>query len=245
MKRAALYSLCICTLLVRPSFAQNPPSTPEQAAVEESIRRQAYKIELERKLADAQIAEKRGEDDAAARLYDDSLALIKKIGPGMDAEYRQGLIGMTTVRLRLAERAQRNSDFPTADAHVARILREDPRNPAALAFRENNAKLRAENLGKMPSEEALRQLPAAADDKIAANTLVQNGKVLYEAGKLDAAEKQLQQAVRVDPGNKAAYYYLDLLRDQRFRDQSSARENWSKGMMLDVARAWNEPIKRE
>src|SRR5258706_609117 len=142
MKRTALYSLCICTFLVRPSFAQNLPSTPEQAAVEESIRRQAYKIELERKLDDAKIADMRGE-------------------------------------------------------------------------------------------------------KIAANTLVQNGKFLYEAGKLDAAEKQLQQAVRVDPGNKAAYYYLDLLRDQRFRDQSSARENWSKGMMLAVARAWNEPIKRE
>src|SRR5437867_9540195 len=124
MNRAALHSLCISIFLVLPAFAQNPAVTAEQEASLESVRRQAYKLQLERTLVDAQTAEKRGEDVAAAKLYEDSLALIKKIGPGLEAEYRQVVIGMTTVRLRLAERAQRNADFAEADAQVARILRE-------------------------------------------------------------------------------------------------------------------------
>jgi len=42
-------------------------------------------------------------------------------------------------------------DFLEADAQAARILKEDPRNAAALAFRAENEKLRAETAGKMPS----------------------------------------------------------------------------------------------
>src|SRR5437763_1758023 len=243
MTRATLFSVCLSVLIVTPTLAQVPPGADE--AIAESVRREAWRIDLHRKLADAQAAEKRGENLAAARLYEEALTLVKKIGPGVEQEHKQVVLGMATVRLRLAEQAQRRADFAEADAQAARILKEDPRNAAALAFRADNDKLRVESQGRMPSEEALQQLPKAAADKVRANTLVQNGKILYEPGKYDAAEAQLNQATKIDSGNKAAYYYLDLIKDQRYRDQSAAREKWSKQMMLDVAKAWNDPVKRE
>src|ERR1051325_8527591 len=243
MTRAALFSLSLSLLFADFSSAQNAGNAIDDA-VAESVRREAFRIDLHRKLADAQAAEKRGDNLTAARLYSEAIALIKKIGPGVEAEQKQAVAGMGVVRLRLAEQAQRRQDFVEADAQTALILKEDPRNAQALAFRAENNKLRNEMQGKMPSEEALRQLPAAIQDKTHASTLVQNGKVLYEAGKYAEAETQLNQAVRIDPGNKAAFYYLDLIKDQHYRDESAARESWSKQKMLEVAQAWNEPVKR-
>jgi len=244
MTRAALLWLSLSFLFAASSFPQNPVNAVDDA-VAESVRREAFRIDLHRKLADAQAAEKRGDNLTASRLYSDAIALVKKIGPGVEPEYKQAVAGMSVVRLRLAEQAQRRQEFAEADAQVALILKEDPRNQAALAFRAENAKFARDMQGKMPSEEALRQLPAAAQDKVKANTLVQNGKLLYEAGKYTEAQAALGQAVKIDPGNKAAYYYLDLIKDQRYRDENAARESWSKQMMLDVAKAWNEPVKRD
>src|SRR3954451_11258714 len=145
MTRAALSFLCLFAFIAAPSFAQNAGNATDDA-IAESVRREAFRLELDRKLADAQNAEKRGENLAAARLYEDSLQLIKKIGPGVEKEHRQVVSGMTVVRLRLAVQAQRGADFAEADAHSARILKEDPKNAAALAFRAENDKLRNETV---------------------------------------------------------------------------------------------------
>ena len=51
----------------------------------------------------------------------------------------------------------------------------------------------------------------------AADTLVQNGKLLYEMGRLDEAEDKLRQAVQLDTSNKAAIYYLDLIAQARIQ----------------------------
>src|ERR1044071_3902339 len=190
MTRAALFSLSLSLLFADFSFAQNAGNAIDDA-VAESVRREAFRIDLHRKLADAQAAEKRGENLNAARLYSEAIALVKKIGPGVETEYKQAVAGMTVVRMRLAEQAQRRQDFVEADAQTALILKEDPRNAQALAFRAENNKFRNDMLGKMPSEDAIRQLPAAAEDKVHAKTLVQNGKLLYEAGKYTEAEVQL------------------------------------------------------
>ncbi len=44
-----------------------------------------------------------------------------------------------------------------------------------------------------------------------AGTLVQEGKVLYEMGKLAEAEAKLKAAIKLDPENTAAFYYLNLI----------------------------------
>jgi hypothetical protein len=47
--------------------------------------------------------------------------------------------------------------------------------------------------------------------------LVQDGKLLFEAGKLDQAETKLRQAIKEEPRNQAAYYYLNLVNETRYK----------------------------
>jgi len=243
--KAYIYTLC-CVLMAGhvPAWAQ-APVTPAQDAVSESLRREAAKIELRQKLADAQAAQTKGDIYAAARLYDECMALIKRIGTGVETEYSQVMSGLVQTHLILAEQAQRRGEFEQADLHANVVLKEDPKNEAALAFKAQNARQRASMAGLMPSQDTIARLPEAHADRVRASTHVQNGKLLFEAGKLDEAEAQLGQAIKIDPANTAAYTYLNIIREQRHKQENVSREAWSKERMLEVDRAWNSPVKRD
>jgi beta-lactamase regulating signal transducer with metallopeptidase domain/type II secretory pathway component GspD/PulD (secretin) len=58
---------------------------------------------------------------------------------------------------------------------------------------------------------------AAQPNSFAAATDVQNGRLLFELGKLDQAEENLRKALAVEPENQAAKYYLDLVQQARNR----------------------------
>jgi tetratricopeptide (TPR) repeat protein len=62
--------------------------------------------------------------------------------------------------------------------------------------------------------------------------LVQQGKRLYELGKSSEAKAILKQALKIEPNNKAAYYYLDLLKEAEYRNRSAARESDNGEMLL-------------
>src|SRR5688572_16828425 len=244
--KAPLYTLC-CVLVAALNIASGAetPADAAQAAIRESLAREAAKIELRQKLADAQAAQAKADYYAAARLYDEAVLLAKRAQTGVELEHRQVLDGMTATRLVLAEQAQRRGEFDQADRHVAIVLKDDPKNEAALAFRAQNAKLLAEMAGRMPSQETIARIPDIQRERADAGTLVHDGKLLFEMGKLDAAEAKLQQAIAIDPGNAAAFRYLNILREQRHIQANARREEWSKQTLLQVDKAWNEPLKRE
>jgi len=58
------------------------------------------------------------------------------------------------------------------------------------------------------------------EQRIKASTLVHDGKLLYELGKLDEAESKLKLALKTDPRNEAAYYYLNLVSEAKSRRAS-------------------------
>ncbi len=219
--------------------------SPTDDAVRESVRREAAKIELRQRLTQAQAAHKRGELSAAAKLYEDSLSLADKISTGVDLEVRDTVRGIVATRLALAEQAIRRADFAEADTHITRILKLDPRNEAALAMRDKNTDEKRRAAGRRPSQETIAQIPDIQTEKLTAATMVQDGKFLYEAGKLAEAEVKLLQAAKLDPGNNAAFYYLNLIKEARFKQESQLQGALSKQMLLDISKAWNEPIKRE
>ena len=226
------------------SFAQNQIS-PTDDAVRESVRREAAKIELRQRLTQAQEAQKRGEFNAAAKLYEDCIALIRHVSTGIDLEQQEVLRGIVATRLALAEQAQRRGDYTEADGHVERILKLDARNEQALAFKRQLDEEKARSAGRRPSQETVSRIPEIRTDRISAATLVQDGKLLFEAGKLDDAEQKLMQAAKMDPNNPAPFYYLELIKEQRYKNHSAAQQQISKGMILDISRAWNEPILRD
>src|SRR5262245_52616348 len=138
MNKLALSSICL-VLVVAFSGNLRAQRSDLDLATAEGARRQALKIELDRKLSDAQAAEKKGAFIESAQLYTDCIELEKKIGIGVDpAQHQQALDGFIATRLQLAEQAQRVQDYAAADDQFARILREDPKNERIIQLREAN-----------------------------------------------------------------------------------------------------------
>src|SRR5881394_321492 len=159
MKTVALFPLLFALTLagLQPVLAQK---TDLDLATEEGARRQALKIEMDRKLADAQAAEKKGAFQESANLYSECVDLTKKIGTGVsEPQQKQIMDGFVSTRLQLAEQAQRAGDYGAAEDQYGRILREDPKNERVIQLREANQQVRAAEAGRRPSQEALDRMP--------------------------------------------------------------------------------------
>ncbi len=146
MMKAATLSLAL-TLLLAAAPASDAQTPPQEAAVNEAVYRQANRITLRQKLADARAAQERRALPTAAKLYDDAWELVQKIGSGVEAERDQTVAGLAAVRLELARAAQRQGDYQEARTQVDDVLRVDPTNAAAIEFKSGNEKLLAEQRG--------------------------------------------------------------------------------------------------
>jgi type II secretory pathway component GspD/PulD (secretin)/tetratricopeptide (TPR) repeat protein len=231
--------------LLAPACLARAQGNAEQMASDEAVRRQAARITLREKLAAAQAAFDRHDTVAAGRLYDESWGLIESIGSGVDSERAQVQSGLAQVRLPQAESAQRRGDLRTAKRLIDDLLRVDPNNKEALSFRDQNNKLLHEQEGKIPSEETAAKVQQIAHDKVKVGTLVQDGRVLFEMGKLDEAEAKLRMALKEDPLNSAATYYLNLIREARFDEALNQRDITSRAGLVELEQAWATPPKRD
>ena len=149
------------------------------------------------------------------------------------------------MRLALAKQAQQRGRFGEADLHVKRVLTVDPKNEAALRFKKENDKALEALKGRVPSREVQALLPEVQKQKINTATLVQDGKVLYEMDRMDEAEAKLKQAVKEDPDNQMAFYYLTLIEEARYLQGARKREITSKKKAVEVEDAWLPPIQRD
>ena len=245
MKAATLpigLSLFLATATV--SLAQAPG--PQETAVNEAVVRQASRIALRQKLADALNAQSRHDLPTAAKLYDDAWVLVQKIGySNVEPEADQTRAGLAAVRLELAREAQRHADFKGAALHIDDVLRVDPANSGAIELKRANDKSIVEQRGRVPDDETKNMVPGIMNDRVDASTKIQNGKLLWEMGKLEEAKKVLKQAVKEDPANQAAYYYLNLISEAEYKRAENRRDIDSRDRLVDIEKAWAKPIKRE
>src|SRR5262245_8673639 len=124
MKSATLpIGLTLLLAAASVSYAQAPS---QDAAVNEAVMRQANRIALRQKLAQAAAAQERHELAAAAKLYDECWTLVLNIGSNVDTEAAQTRAGLAAVRLELAREAQHVSDYRQAGIQIADVLRVDP-----------------------------------------------------------------------------------------------------------------------
>jgi type II secretory pathway component GspD/PulD (secretin) len=244
MMKAATLPLALTLLLtaVPAAPAQTPP---QETAVNEAVYRQANRIALRQKLVDARAAQDRRAPATAAKIYDDAWDLVQRIGSGVDAEREQTVAGLAAVRLELARAAQRKGDYAEARTQVDDVLRVEPTNAAAIEFKSGNEKLLAEQRGTIPSQEVRSQVPAIVEERVKASTLVHDGKLLYEMNKLDEADVKLKLALKQDPQNEAALYYLNLVSEAKFSQAAKAHEVTMRQDIRAVEQAWANPIKRE
>ncbi|MGA2241556.1 MAG: tetratricopeptide repeat protein [Verrucomicrobiota bacterium] len=243
MTKAAPLSLGFILLLA--AAAMLPAQTsPTDVAVNEAVLRQANTIILRQKLLEAKNTALRGDLPGAAKLYEDANTLVGQIGSGIPEEKAQTISGLASTWLTLARQAQSQGDLHEADIRVKRVLKVDPQNPAALAFKKNNDKSLASMRGKMPDEATSQQVQYIAKDKIEAGTLVQDGKLLYEMGKFDEAEVKLKEAVRLDPDNESAFYYMNLVKQARYDRETRAHTVSTQERMVQVENTWVKPVGR-
>ena len=111
--------------------------------------------------------------------------------------------------------SQERHDYQAADGLFNLILVVDPKNQAAIEGKRQNHEMLEAQAGTVPSPDQIAKIPAFRTNDIRIQTMVQDGKFLFEAGKLDEAEDKLQQAYKEDPSNVAAYSYLQMIRQKR------------------------------
>src|SRR6266849_1459715 len=244
MTKASTLTL-ILALLVTSSGAAFGQAVAEQEAVDHAVRLQADQIALRHKLEAARAARERHDFATAATLYGDAWKLVQEIGPNVEQEAAETQAGVAATRLPLAEAAQNRGDLREANRQVSEILRIDPTNADAISFKAGNDKRLHDLAGKTPSEDAVAQIPTIVSNRVAASTLVQDGKLFYEMGQLDAAEAKLRQAVKENPADQSAYYYLNLIREARFNEALNKRDIESRKSMVEVENDWATPPKRD
>jgi len=240
MTKAVSLSLGFIFLLA-PATGFSASTSAEDAAVNQAVLNQANTIVLRQKLMDAKSAASRGDLVGAAKLYEDAYVLVEQVGSGIDAESAQTISGLTATRLELARRAQSRGDLLDADKEVNRVLKVNPHNSAALAFKKQNDQMVAAMQGRMPDPATVDQIPALAKEKTDAATLVQDGKLFYEMGKLDEAEAKLGQALKIDADNRGAFYYLNLVKQARYSRSENHTTIANSDRIVEVQRAWDKP----
>ena len=130
----------------------------------------------------------------------------------------------TLVLLNPRQRREQCIKFLTAE-----LAANENRSDASVALNDSGIR------GRMPDNATLEGIPQAGNDKSAASTLVQDGKLLYEMGKFDEAEAKLNQALKLDPDDQSAQYYLnldkqaDFAREERSRSTLDERQHGAGG----------------
>ena len=237
MTKAVLLSLGLLVLAALPGTATAQTSAVDLAA-NRAVLNQANTILLRQKLEDAKGTAAHGDLVGASKLYEDALTLVGEIGSGIDAETAQTLAGLAATRLELARQAQARSNFQEADRQVMRVLKVDPKNPTALVFKRQNDQLWKSMVSRMPDQATMEKIPPILADKTDAATHVQNGKVLYEAGKYDDAVAELTVALKLDPDSYAASYYLNLCREATYARAEHDRTVDAQNSMVLVEKGW-------
>lgn len=86
-----------------------------------------------------------------------------------------------------------------------------------------------------PVETAVEKVKREKED---VSALVQSGKALYEQKRLNEAEGKLREAMRLDPTNAAAYYYMNLVQKERYGDLAVKRDEEQRTRISEVQKVW-------
>ena len=130
-----------------------------------------------------------------------------------------GLVGILESRSSLRQRIQRLLDFHPprkAGLTLASALTVAPLPLWPCRWARPPRRLRPTNRKQQqfrPTAPSATTLPPPPwrSKRSKPASLVQDARLLYEMGKLDEAKARLKQALALDPGNQAAWYYSNLI----------------------------------
>ena len=212
-----------------------------QEAGEIAVRREEKAIVLRKTLEAAATAAKQGDQTSAAKAYEDAWNLTEELGSNVEKERGITIEGFTSSRLALAYAAAKAGDYKEADLQIKRLLKVDPNHVKAKNFKRENDQRLMNLVGRVPSEEALSYIGQDKTNKLAAAIAVQDGKLAFEMGSFDRAETKLQEAIKLDPDNGAAYQYLNIIRESKYTRAHREKLLTDKDKLLEVEQYWEQP----
>ncbi len=144
-----------------------------------------------------------------------------------------GLVGILESQGALRQRIERLMDFQPprrASATLTSMLCAMAFGAVALPMGQAPENTAA---GDKPTTESSSQISssdvAGKEKQSQADILVQDGKLLYELGKVNEAEQKFLLALQQNPRKQAAYYYLNLIREARNKQRGRGLTNTSSG----------------
>lgn len=144
-----------------------------------------------------------------------------------------GLVGILESQGALRQRIERLMDFHPprrARATLSSVLCAIAFGAVALPMGQAPDNKAASD---KPANESLTQISSSdgphKEKQAQADILVQDGKLLYELGKVAEAEQKFLLALQQDPRKQAAYYYLNLIKENRNKQRGRGLTNSSSG----------------
>ena len=241
MRTAAQTTIGLVFILAFSLQAQTVNQSAIDLARDEALRRQEATVRMEAYLRDASAARKKNDISVAASLYQEAAKLLGDTQVGnakVDAEKKEVIAGLDETRETLARLYMKRGELPAAGDQVNSALNVDPENKKLRTLRIEIDQAVAMQFGHAPDEEMMSRIAGINRTNLEAATLVQNGKLLYEMGQLDEAERVLLQALDLEPANTAAPYFLDLLKEARYMTDARNRERDTKTELEMVERTW-------
>ena len=231
--------LCLFALPARPAPAGLDPAA---IAEEEALRRQERKIVLDSNLARARELQKKKDFATAAKLYEETIGHVKLLGgvQNVEKQYADALAGLTHCRIQLATALQEKYQFKEADAEVSKVFTFDPASSKAEEFKRFNNHVEAAHRGQLPSAQMVTKRDELIENRSKVMSLVRDGKLYYEVGEYKEARLRLEEAIKKDPMNDAAFFYLRMILEAQFEQESRLREKTYGESVVEVTKKWNE-----
>jgi type II secretory pathway component GspD/PulD (secretin)/tetratricopeptide (TPR) repeat protein len=233
-------------LAVSPSL---PAAAPDPVAIaeEEALRRQERRLVLEANIARAKRLQKEKDFATAAKLYEEAIGHARVLG-GVEAVERlasEAQAGLVQCRLQLAVVLQEKYDFKGAAAEVDKLKPFAPNNREAEEFRQFNERVESAHRGRLPSPQVLTRQADLMAERADVLRLVRDGQLYYKMGEYQEAKERLEEAIKKDPVNEAAYFYLRLVMEAKFDIESKKRENTYGERVVEVTEKWNKGTRTD
>ena len=200
------------------------------------------RMRADREMAcDAMALDRAGSTDRAAY----GATILKLVNGLQSTRPTPGLVGISEgksnlkrrIRMIASHRNPRRGSFLAAMILVTLALvsltdaratlevgeSEDAGNGAAISFGNDTDKPLEARSSRVSSSEDRATASEEDARRIQADTHVQAGKAFYEMGQFSEAEGELMQAVKRDPENQTAYYYLKLISEAKYVQGGPAR----------------------
>ena len=217
------------------------PADPAALAAQEEVRRRAMEIQGLKSLEAGNKAMVANDFETAVKDFEDALANLPE-RPARVEDRNRTMWGLAEANYRIAlDIYKKQGNLQEAKQDTERALKYYPDHKGAAALLEK-INVREEVLSR-PLPPAKR--PDVVEKKKTVAELISEGKQYFAIKDYNRAETLFERVLLEDEYNSDAMRYLKKIGDIRYDLRTREREAVTAGMMQDVRKAWNTPIRRE